>query len=61
MRGEVGEESKVELRKLKTTHPYFLISFKGELLPSAMMQKLEYLYSLVGEIVSPSTTSFHPF
>lgn len=57
----MGEESKVELRKLKTTHPYFLISFKGELLPSVMMQKLEYLYSSAGEIVSPSTTSFHPF
>lgn len=29
MRGEVEGESKVELRKLKTTHPHFLISSKG--------------------------------
>lgn len=45
MRGEVGGESKVELRKLKTTHPHFLISFKGGITANVMMQMLECLYS----------------
>lgn len=64
IRSEVGGESKVELRKLKTTHPHFLISFKGgvigELLPRVMMWRLECLYSL-GEKNPFSATSFHPF
>lgn len=54
MRGTVGGESKVELRKQKTTCPYFFINFKG-----GFIAKGNDVDSLGGK-VPPSATSFHP-
>lgn len=54
MRGTVGGESKVELRKQKTTCPYFFINFK-----CGFIAKGSDVDSLGGK-VPPSATSFHP-
>lgn len=60
MRGEVEGESKVELRKLKTTHPHFLISSKGGIIAKCNDADVGMSLFLRGE-KSPSATSFIHF
>lgn len=61
MRGVVGGESKTELRKSKTTHAHFLISFKGRIIAKCNDAEVGMSFFLGGKIISPSTTSFHLF